>query len=321
MSNLVKTQFGFHIIKADERHAAGMRPFDDVKQAIRSQLGQALGDSTARRGAEAMRRKLARDPAASAAAKAAGDLRTSPPFAAGEPVADLGWVQGLAEDLALLPIDRWAPKIYRAGGAYLVVRPAKRVPETQAEFADVKRPAIEDMKTAKRREILEKRVAAIRSALAAGTTLDSVSAVYGGLKDAGFVARTTPTVSGLGAEPRVIDTAFAITPGRTTDTLATALGVAWIRVGEKRIVPGASFEKDAPALEQELVMKSYADWVDGRRKSMKIEILRADLRPEAMAAAAGVAPGRGAPAAVRNPASAAHTPRRKGGPSGNKVGP
>src|SRR5262249_11303920 len=63
ISPVVKTQFGYHIIKVEDRRAAGMRPFGEVRIAIRTQLAQARGDSSARRSALALKRRLATLPA------------------------------------------------------------------------------------------------------------------------------------------------------------------------------------------------------------------------------------------------------------------
>jgi peptidyl-prolyl cis-trans isomerase C len=40
VSGLVTTQYGYHIIKLEERKAAGIQPFDDVKEIIRQKMVQ-----------------------------------------------------------------------------------------------------------------------------------------------------------------------------------------------------------------------------------------------------------------------------------------
>jgi len=40
VSGLVTTQYGYHIIKLEERKTAGIQPFDDVKESIRQKLTQ-----------------------------------------------------------------------------------------------------------------------------------------------------------------------------------------------------------------------------------------------------------------------------------------
>ncbi|MGH7729917.1 MAG: peptidylprolyl isomerase, partial [Candidatus Eiseniibacteriota bacterium] len=56
ISPVVKTQFGYHIIKLEDRKDAGQRPFDEVRVEVRAQLAEARGDSVARRSANALRR-------------------------------------------------------------------------------------------------------------------------------------------------------------------------------------------------------------------------------------------------------------------------
>ena len=131
---------------------------------------------------------------------------------------------------------------------------------------------------AKKKDLLAKKVAAIRGQLASGASLDSVAEIYGGLKDSGLLTEASGFVPFLGAEPRIISKAFVLKPGSTTDTLTTGQGVAWIRIDEKKTLEGASFAKDRPAITQELTQKKYAEWVEEKKKTMRIEILRADLR-------------------------------------------
>ena len=278
VSGLVKTQYGYHILKVEERHPAGIRPFTEARTEIRARLAQTIGDSLAQKSAGDLRRRLAAGGDAAALAGPSGGLHTSAPFAEGEAVPDVGPVDELSQALASLPLARWAPKPYRAPNAWVLARPKRRIAPGPAEFVEVKRQAVEDMKRAKQREIMGQRVASIRAALAAGATLDSVAAPYGGLKDSGPVTRTS-ALPGLGEAPRLIELAFASDSGRTSDTLETAVGVAWIRSRGASRIAGASFDRDAPTLEQELLVRRYTSWIEGRRAALGVQILRADLRP------------------------------------------
>jgi len=67
-----------------------------------------------------------------------------------------------------------------------VIRVREKIPQRPAEFDDVKNQAIVDMKNEKRRAVLNEKVEAIRSALGAGASFDSLAAPYGGLKESGF---------------------------------------------------------------------------------------------------------------------------------------
>ena len=277
VSQPVKTQFGYHIIKVEERKPGGLQPFEEVRADIRRQLGEARGDSAAAREARAIRRRIVRSPDPVKAGRAAG-MQTSAPFGANEPVPGLGFVPELAQDLEALPVGRWAAKTYRAGNRYVVLRNAKRIAAGPAEFTEAKTQAIANAKNAKKKEILERKVTSARGALKAGADVDSIAAPYGGLKDSGLLTRSAGFVPFLGRETRIIAKAFEMKPGILSDTLATSQGTVWIRVEEKKAREGASFAKERAAIEQELLVTKYGEWLERRKGTVRIEILRPDLR-------------------------------------------
>ena len=278
VSQPVRTRFGYHLIRVDEHRPAGVRPLAAVHDEIRRMLGLALADSIAQRRARTWRRAIARGADPRILAGASGGVVRSEPFSLDQPVPGLGSAPELERALDRLPMGRWAPTPYRVGPSYALVRPVERQQPRPAEFDEVRGEAIRDVKNAKREELLAHKVAAIRAALAAGTSLDSVAAPFGGLKDSGFLGTSPGFVPFLGLEPRVIGRALTLAPGTASDTIRTAQGVAWVQTEEKRRLPGGSFEKDRIALTQELITRNYAEWVETKKRSAKIEILRPDLR-------------------------------------------
>jgi peptidyl-prolyl cis-trans isomerase D len=278
ISPVVKTQFGYHIIKVEERKPAGTKSFGEVRGEIRTQMAQSQGDSTARRTAEALRRRLALGGDAKLLAASQGGVIAAPPIAAGEVVPGLGFVQALAQDLPAMKTGKWSPVVYRAGSNYVVFRLRETLPPRPAEFDEIKAKAIEDVKNAKRRELLKLKVEAIRSGLAAGGSLDSLAAPFGGLRDSGLLPRTMAFVPMVGNEPRVVQRAFAMKAGEVTDTLQVALGVIWIRAEEKKPGDPAAFKTAAPQITAELVKKKYDAWLEEKKKTVRIEILRPDLK-------------------------------------------
>jgi peptidyl-prolyl cis-trans isomerase D len=277
-SPVVKTQFGYHIIRVEDRKEAGLRPFSDVRGEIRSQMAQSRGDSTARRTAESLRRKLAQGGDTKTLAARHGGVIPVAAIGANDPVPGAGFIQGLGAELPKWKVGRWAPTVQRGNNTYLVMRLREVVPERSAEFDEVKTQAIEDMKGARRRALLDRKVEGIRGALAAGATLDSVAAPYGGPRDSGYLGQSVGFVPVLGNEPRVVRTAFTMTPGQVSDTLRVTAGVAWIRLEEKKSADPATFKAASAQIEAELTKKKYDAWIETRKKSVTIEILRADLK-------------------------------------------
>ena len=101
VSQPVKTSFGYHLIRVDERKEAGVRAFDEVRLEIRHELGRAKGDTLARKQAEAIRRRIPKSGAA-VAASAVGGVKTSNPIAPNDPLPGVGSVPELGKDLVLL---------------------------------------------------------------------------------------------------------------------------------------------------------------------------------------------------------------------------
>ena len=279
VSPVVKTQFGYHIIRLEDRRSASQKPYDQVRADIRRMFASARADSSARRAAEALRRRLAAGADAKAVAAPHGGVRVSAPFAANEALGAAGLVPGLAEDVARLTAGRWADKVYRGAASYLVVRPLRTEPPRPAEFDEVRGRAVEDAKNVRRRELLDRKVAAVRAALAAGARLDSVAAPYGGLMDSGPVNRAFGFVPGLGLEPRLVERAFTAAAGTVSDTVQVAQGVTWFEALGRDTPDAKVFAAAEQPLAQELLKKNYDAWLEARKKTMRIEVLRAEFRP------------------------------------------
>ena len=277
VSQPVKTRFGFHLIRVDEKKAEGVQPFEEVRDEIHSELARARADSLGLRNARRMLRQIAAVGAV-AATRSVGGVKTSEPIAASDPLPGVGVLQDLSNELPALAVGQWASKPYKEATSYVLVRPARRLAAGPAEFDEVKRQAVEDMKAATKKALVAQKASDVRAMLAAGATLDSAAAGLGGLKDSGPLTRTGGFVPLLGNEPRVIDRAFTLKAGTVSDTIQVAQGVVWIRPDEKRAVEGTSFAKDREAITNELLAKKIEAWLEGRKKTVKVEVLRADLR-------------------------------------------
>ncbi len=278
VSGVVHSQFGYHIIRVDDRRAAGVRPFDDVKLELRTEMAQARADSNARHAAAALSRRLAAGANAPALASAHGGVVTSQPFAANEPVPGLGFVEGLAGDLPSMAAGRWSRKPYRAGNQAVIVALERKVAPGPAAFEDVKAQAIEDMKNDKRKHILDERILTVRHALASGVKLDSVAAPYGGLRDSGLLPANSAFLPMVGFAPHIAKKLFPMKVGATTDTLQTAVGTMWATVTQHKPADAATFKTQKDAIEGELLNDRMNEWLEREKKTARIEVLRADLR-------------------------------------------
>ncbi len=275
---VIATSVGFHILKLEERRAAHTRPFAEVRDEIRTRLATARADTLARRAAVKLRRELAAAPSPTVAASSRGGLQTSPPLAAQDAIPGVGPVLGWGEAAAKLTARQWARLPYRGNAHYVVFRLNRIVPPAPAEFEEVRAKAVADTNDARRRQILDAKVAAFRSSLAHGASLDSLAAPLGGLKDSGLSPVRISFVLGLGFEPRVVQVASALAPGAVSDTVHTSQGVAWVRFERKQEGDAAEFASAAPQLTEQMMQAKYQAWVESKKRGLKIEVLRPDLR-------------------------------------------
>lgn len=278
ISQLVKTQFGYHIIQTQERKKSGTKPYTEVRDTIKQQLTSSMADSTAKVKAESIRKKLIAGGNAEALAVNDGGVQTSSAFAAGEPVPGIGFVAGIDSDLPKLRAGAWAGKIYKENTQYVVVRLKETVPVQQAAFDDVKTQVSKDAQDARKKQLATAKAVELRTALGTGAALDSVAGYFGGLKDSGDLMRGSAYIPFIGSDARLIEKAFAMKPGAISDTLVTSQGFAVVRLEERKTAAGHSFAADRPQLEAELLQKKMDDWVAAKKKTVKVEILRADLR-------------------------------------------
>ncbi len=278
ISQLVKTQFGYHIIQTQEKKKSGTKPYTEVREAIKTQLATTLADSTSKAKAEAIRKKAAAGGNTDALALDHGGVQTTTPFAAGDPAPGIGYIAGLDPDLPAMKKGVWAAKVYKENTQYVVLRLKDAIPAGQAEFAEVKTQAIRDAQDARKKELALQKAADLRAALQSGASLDSLAGYFGGLKDSGDLLRGSAYIPYLGSEPRLIEKAFAMKAGAVSDTVITAQGVAVFRVEERKTAAGHSFAADRASLESELLQKKMDDWVTAKKKTVKVEVLRADLR-------------------------------------------
>jgi parvulin-like peptidyl-prolyl isomerase len=278
VSPVVKTAFGYHIIKLEGRKAAGTKPFDEVRSEIRRLLAAARGDSTASHAANALARALASGGDAKTLAARYGGVVSPDPSTPIENAPQLRSLQALELDLPKMPVGKWSQKVYPTPDDYIVVRVRQRIAPQPAEFDDVKGRALEDVRSAQRDSILKVEVKALRAALAGGMSLDSAAFVHGGLRDSGHIRQSQRFLAYLGFEPRVVDRAFTLKPGDVTDTLQVSQGVVWLRLDERKPADEAGFAEAAPQIEADLLKKKYDEWVAEKKKTVSVEILRSDLK-------------------------------------------
>jgi peptidyl-prolyl cis-trans isomerase D len=278
LPELVKTSYGFHILKVVDKKAGSVRTFDEVKAQIREQI---VGER-AQRLADARAEEVAKEIKAPAdldkVAKARGwKVEETGFFAADEPILALGASpQVSAEIFALKEGDVSTP--LRVGRGYAIAAMSGR--------QDPALQKLDDVKDKVRTDVLREKAgkAASEKAASVAASVKSASDFVAAAKKAGFEAKSSELVArgaalpDVGVSAPVEKAAFALPVGAVSDPIATADGATIVKVVERQDVKPAEMAASRESVRQDLVDERRTDFFTAymvkARQRMKIDLNR-----------------------------------------------
>src|ERR1700730_14528481 len=266
ISDLIKTQYGFHIIKVLDKETAHTKTFDEVKDTIRSPLMLAKADRQAADIADklsaAIRQsnKMSLDELAKQFHLSVGETR---PVSATEPILELGnskevkdAIFGQRPDEVSLPI--------RTDRGYLLVAVRGVLPAHQGTLDEVRDRVIAELKQQKSTEIARQKAEELEKRLKSGEKFETAAKALGlDAKTSDLFARNG-SITGA-ASGKQLSAAFQMKPGDVGPPLN--LGTSWFvyRVAEKQEPNPADFEKQK---------KDLTDQVLQTKRSLAFEAFR-----------------------------------------------
>ena len=252
ISDLVKSSFGYHIIKAGEKKPASTRTFEEVRSQIEDQLKWERAQKDAERRATDLAAKI-RKPA---------DFDTLPKqpalvvsesgfFGRGEPIAGLGVAPGVAARAFEMKPGEVSEALNTPQGIAFVT-----VTGTQ----DAREPTLEEVKARVREDVLKKK--AVEAARQKATTLAAglkAGELEAAAKAAGLEVKTTELISrgapiaDAGVSPAIDAAAFALPAGGTSQAIVTDNGAVVVKVLDKKAVTDEELAAGRQAMKDELL--------------------------------------------------------------------
>lgn len=269
VSDLVKTQYGFHIIKVIDRQNARTQTLDQVFP----QILQTLQEESAQRQAEdvsgqisAEIRRSGRVSIDDLAKKFSLKMGQTPPLEANQPIAEVGNSPELTETIfRLRPGDDSAP-IHTDKG-YVVISVKEDQPAHPATLAEVRDRVLADYRREKATDLAKSRAEELAKQAKSGGDLAKAA------KALGFEAKTSELFSRTGSVPDLggaaqLSSAFNLSVGQPSD--AVSLGANWAvyRMLERQPANPADLAKQQQDIQQQLL--------DARR-TMAFEAFRSAL--------------------------------------------
>ncbi len=274
-SGLVKTNYGYHIIRVVSHREESVRPLIQVKEAIRQRLTADRVRALAERQSEAVAAALRNGRTLEEAAREQGlAVAKSQPAARGEVVSPLGSpaIVARAFEMKKGDIEKEAFPVPQ-GFAFVSLNEIQ--PPRVPELKEVQEKVKADLSLERAREKARSQAAEIR-AKAEGAGLEKAASA------SGLVRKETPALVGrsqpigdLGTSAGLDEAAFALPAKTLSEPLSVPAGYAVMRVLEKQAFDPAAFaqQKDAitAALRAEKQGQLFQAFIDEARKKVVVE--------------------------------------------------
>jgi peptidyl-prolyl cis-trans isomerase D len=282
ISDVVKTQYGYHIIKLVDKKTATTRPLAEVRQQLNDQLAYQRAQAQAADLAQNLEKQIKTAADLDKVAKAQGlTVQESGFFARDEPILGLGPSPEAANKaFDMKPNDVAGPLRASRGFVFqsLVAKQDPYVPKVD----EVKDRVREEVVKQKARDLSREKAAALAAKLKSAPDFEKAA------KAAGVEAKTTELITqdapipDLGVAPAVDEAAFKLPVGAVSDPIATDTGTAVIKVIEKKEVTAEEWSSSKDRFREELLTdrrnRFFSAYMVKAKQKMKIEVNRESLQ-------------------------------------------
>ena len=282
ISDLVKTQYGYHIIKLVDKKPATTRPYAQVQQQLHDQLAYQRAQAQAADLAQTLEKQIKSPGDLDKVGKAQGlAVQESGFFARDEPILGLGPAPEAANKAFDMKQGEVAGPLRASRGFVFETMVAKQDPYV---------PKVEEVKERVRDEVIKQKARDASKAKAAeiAAKLKSAGDFEKAAKAAGLEAKTTELITqdapipDLGNAPAVTDAAFKLPQGAVSDPIATDNGTAVVKVLEKKEVATEEWTTSKDKFREELLTdrrnRFFSAYMGKAKQKMKIEVNRESLQ-------------------------------------------
>ena len=254
VSDLVKTQYGFHIIKVLEKETAHTKPFEEVKDSLRAPLllsqADKLASDTADQLSAAIRQsnKTSLDDLAKQYHLTASETR---PISAADPLLELADSKEAKNAMFQLRIGELNPPV-RTDRGYVVLSVKSILSAHQGSLEEVRDRLISDLKREKSTEIAKSKAEELIRRVKAGEKFEAAARSLGLEAKASDLIARDGSIPGA-ASAKQVSAAFNLKAGDVAAPLS--LGQNWLvyRVAERTEANLADFDKQKKQLTEELL--------------------------------------------------------------------
>ena len=286
ISDLVKTQFGYHIIKLTDKKPGVTRALEEVRQQLTDQVQTEKAQQQAADLAQRLETQVKKPADLDTVAKANNlTVQETGFFAKDEPILGVGAAPEMTARAFALADGDVSPSLRTSRGFAI---------ETVTAKQDAYIPKLDEVKDKVHDAVLKQRAVEFAKQKATETALKLKAApdFDKAAKAANIEPKTTELITreaplpDLGASPEIMAAVFKLPQGAVSDVMTTANGAAIVKVVEKSETTDADFNSNKDAFRTEILddrrNRFFSAYMVKAKQKMKIEVNR-----EAIAKAIG----------------------------------
>jgi len=270
ISDLVKTQYGFHIIQVIDRQTARTQTFDEVKAGIETQLRQdkaeQLGQTLSTQIAEEIRRggRIPLDELAKKFGLTTGEAKL---VEANQPLPELGNSPEVLDAIFRLRVGDLSTPLHTDRG-YVVVSIKEIQPTHPAALAEVRDRVLADYRQGKALDLAKTRAEDLAKRVKSGESFNTAAKALGFETKTSDLFPRTGSVADIG-NAKQVSAAFSLSVNQAGDPLA--IGPNWVvyRVVQHDPLNQDEFEKQKKTIEAQVLQ--------GKRQAA-FELFRSELQ-------------------------------------------
>ena len=277
LSDLVKSQYGYHIIKVVDKKPAATKPLAEVRTQIEDQLKWEQAQAQAQKIADQVATEL-KKPSDFQKVAAAHGLPTAESgfFKQDEPIAGIGLAPTVGQQAFTMKEGEVSDPIRTPQGFAFITVLGKQdsyIPKLD----EVKNKVRDDVVKEKAIEAARQKAAALDAALKTGDFDKTVKGAGLESKTTELIARGSPILD-IGVSPAIDAAAFALPQGGVTAPIVTDNGAVIVKVLEKKEATAAELGSAKDSLRSELLNERknrfYSSYMAKARQRMNIRINR-----------------------------------------------
>jgi peptidyl-prolyl cis-trans isomerase D len=276
VSDLVKTQYGFHIIKVVEKQQGSTQTLEQVRPQIQQLLAAQMADRQITDRARQLAEKIKTpDDMAKAATENALKVEESGFFQRNEPIPGLGAAPQVADAAFQLQDNTVSEPLSSNRGPVFITVTGKKDAYTP-KLDEVKDRVREDLIRVRATELSRERAAAVAAQLKSAKDFAAAAKAQGfEAKDSQLVARDS-ALPDIGISPQVDKVAFALPKGAVSDPIQVNDATVIVRVADRDDVTPDEMklarEKFRAELLNERRGRFFASYMTKAKEGLKIEV-------------------------------------------------